>query len=54
MEKKKQQQQQHGPALYLHCKRGEKASQDSIFWTIWLRNESKANKGTKARHFSFP
>ena len=26
-----QQQQQHGPALYLHCKRGEKASQDSIF-----------------------
>lgn len=29
--KKKKQQQQHGPALYLHCKRGEKASQDSIF-----------------------
>ena len=29
--KQQQQQQQHGPALYLHCKRGEKASQDSIF-----------------------
>ena len=54
MEKKQQQQQQHGPALYLRCKRGEKASQDSIFWTISLRNESQANEGTKARHFSFP
>lgn len=52
MEKKQQQQQQHGPALYLHCKRGEKASQDSIFWTISLRNESKANEEQK--HGTFP
>lgn len=50
MEKKKQ--QQHVPALYLNVVK--KPVKIQFFERFHWRNESKANEGTKARHFSFP